>query len=59
MKKLKDKTLIDLLAARRMAEHQAEPFQTETSKKLVTIPTNTWEKLMEATKAVLLEELED
>lgn len=56
---MKDKTLIDLLAARRTAERQAEPYQTDTSKKLIAIPTQTWERLLEATKAVLLEELED
>jgi hypothetical protein len=56
---LKDKTLIDLLAARRLAERQAEPFQTDTSKKLITIPQQTWEKLLEATRQVLLEEIEE
>jgi hypothetical protein len=56
---MKDQTLINLLSARRMAERQAEPHQTETSKKLVAIPQQTWERLLEATKAVLLEELED
>jgi hypothetical protein len=59
VKTLKDQTLINLLAARRLAERQAEPYQTDTSKKLVSIPTQTWEKLLEATKAVLLEELDD
>ena len=55
---MKDQTLIDLLAARRLAERQAEPHQTDTSKKLVILPTHAWDKLMAATQQVLLEEIE-
>lgn len=55
---MKDQTLINLLAARRIAERQAEPFQQNDSKKLISIPQSTWDKLLEATRAVLLEEIE-
>jgi hypothetical protein len=56
---MKDQTLINLLTARRVAERQAEPYQTDTSKKLIAIPQTTWEKLLEATRAVLSEEIEN
>ena len=56
---MKDATLINLLAARRVAERQAEPYQTDTSRKLIAMPQQTWENLLEATRAVLLEEIEN
>jgi hypothetical protein len=56
--KLRDATLIQLLAARRAAEHQVEPMQTETSRKLVIVPQHVWDGLMAATQAVLIEEIE-
>jgi hypothetical protein len=53
-----DQTLINLLQAKRLAERLAEPHQNENSNKLVIVPVHAWEKLMEATQAVLLEEIQ-
>lgn len=55
---MKDQTLIDLLAARRLAERQAEAHQSETSRKSMIVPAHAWEKLMNATQQVLIEEIE-
>jgi hypothetical protein len=55
---LKDATLVKLLTARRIAERNVEPHQTETSKKLVIVPQHVWDALMEATQQVLIEEIE-
>jgi len=56
---MKDQTLIDLLSARRLAERQAEPFQSETSKKSVIVPSHAWEKLMNATQQAIIEEVDN
>lgn len=56
---MRDQILIDLLTARRLAERLAEPQQTETSKKQVLIPVHAWDKLMAATQAVLLDEIQN
>jgi len=51
--------LIALMEARRLAKDQTELWQDETSKKLVKMPVHVYQKLMEATRQVLLEELDD
>jgi hypothetical protein len=56
---MKDQTLIALLSARRMAERQAEPHQSETSKKSVIVPSHVWEKLMDATQQAIVEEVDN
>jgi hypothetical protein len=55
---MKDQTLVKLLQAKRTAVRLAEPYQSETSNKHVIIPMHAWEALIEATQAVLLEELQ-
>ncbi len=55
---MREQTLIDLLTAKRKAEKLAQPYQEETSAKHMLVPAHAWEKLMEATQAVLLEEID-
>jgi len=55
---MKDSTLIALLSARRLVQKQADFYQEDTSKKMMKVPQHALEQLMEATRQILLEELE-
>lgn len=53
-----DQTLVNLLTAKRLAERQMEIYQEDNSKKWVKLPQHTYEKLIEAAQAILLEEIQ-
>ena len=54
---MRDQTLLELLAAKRVCMRTATPYQEENSNKHMLVPVHAWEKLMEAIQKALIEEL--
>jgi hypothetical protein len=55
---MKDSTFLTLIQAHRLVEKSAESLQDEMSRKWTKIPTGSFDKLMEAVKVALHEEID-